>query len=135
MSSTRTVAILGAGGLGAAYASQFYTMDPASVAFIAADQRYERLKREGVMVNDMHYAIPVLGPDDPAPPADLIIVALKHHQLTGALPLLSRHVGDDTTILSVMNGLDSETMIGAMYGMQRVVYAIAIGIDAQRTRQ
>lgn len=133
MNSAKTVAIIGAGALGAAYASRFYAVDPSSVAFVATGERYERLKREGVTVNHTHYAIPVLGPEDPAPPADLIVVALKHHQLAGALPLLARRVGDQTAILSVMNGLDSEDMIGAAYGMDNVLYAIAVGIDAQRS--
>jgi 2-dehydropantoate 2-reductase len=36
-------------------------------------------------------------------------------------------------ILSVMNGLDSEAIIGAMYGEDKVLYTIAVGIDAQRS--
>ncbi len=132
MPSAKTVAIIGAGALGAAYASRFYAVDPSSVAFVAAADRYDRLKREGVIVNNTHYAIPVLGPEDPDPPADLIIVALKHHQLADALPLLNHRVGDNTALLSVMNGLDSEDLIGAAYGMEKVLYAISVGIDAQR---
>jgi len=90
MLPAKTVAIVGAGALGAAYASRFYDLNPSSVAFVAAGDRYDRLKRDGVVVNHTRYAIPVLGPEDPAPPADLIIVALKHHQLTDALPLLKQ---------------------------------------------
>ena len=84
------------------------------------------------MVNGQRYAIPVAEPDQPHIEADLIIVAVKHHHLHNALPDLDPFVGEQTTLLSVMNGLDSESIIGARFGMTRVVYAIAVGIDALR---
>lgn len=133
MTSAHTIAVLGAGALGAAYASRFYEMDASCISFIAAGERAERLKRDGVIVNHRHYAIPVLSPADSAPYPDLIIVALKHHQLAESLPLLNNRVGENTVILSVMNGLDSETMIAAAYGADKVLYTIAVGIDAQRS--
>ncbi len=132
MAHTPTIAILGAGALGAAYASRFYALDPGCVAFVAAGERYDRLTRDGVIVNGQPYAIPVLAPDDDTPPADLIIVALKHQHLAASLPDLKKRVDNHTVILSVMNGLDSEDMIGAVYGMDKVLYTIALGIDGQR---
>ncbi len=41
-------------------------------------------------------------------------------------------MGDSTTFLSVMNGLESEETIGSIYGMDKVLYAISLGIDAVR---
>jgi 2-dehydropantoate 2-reductase len=35
-------------------------------------------------------------------------------------------------VLSVMNGIDSEAMIGARVGMDKVLYCIAVGMDALR---
>ncbi len=127
-----TVCILGAGAMGAAYASMFYDMDSSCISLAAAGERYNRLNSDGLTVNGKHYAIPALAPEDTSPPADLIIVALKHHHLPEALPLLKNRVGDRTMILSVMNGLDSEAVIGEAYGKDKVLYTIAVGIDAQR---
>ena len=62
----------------------------------------------------------------------LIIVALKSHNLAEAVPYLKNLVGAHTTIISVMNGLDSEEYLGSVYGMDKVLYAIAVGIDAVR---
>ena len=84
------------------------------------------------MVNNKHYAIRVLSPEDPSPPADLIIVALKHQHLSGAMDTLKNRVGGDTVILSVMNGLDSEAILGSVYGDDKLVYAIAVGTDPRR---
>ena len=35
-------------------------------------------------------------------------------------------------ILSVMNGLDSEQILGSVYGMDKVLYTVSVGIDALR---
>ena len=126
------VAILGAGALGASYASQFCQAPGYTTVLVAGGARHARLEREGLVVNDVRYCLPVHHPGEAAPPADLIIVALKHHQLEGALHDLHGLVGKDTTILSVMNGLDSERMLGAVYGMDKVLYTISVGIDAVR---
>jgi 2-dehydropantoate 2-reductase len=132
LTNIKSVVILGAGAMGAAYASRFYEMDSSCVALAASGERYQRLKAEGLVVNNKHYAIPVLSPDDASPTADLIIVALKHHHLAKALSDLKNRVGDNTVFLSIMNGLDSEPTIGSVYGDDKVVYATAVGIDAQR---
>jgi 2-dehydropantoate 2-reductase len=134
MASIRNISILGAGALGAAYASQFFEVDPDSVSFIARGERYFRLKTHGVVVNDRHYQIPVVSPEEQAPPADLVIVALKHQHLQAALPDLKHQIGDQTLVISVMNGLDSEQRIGDLYGHGKMLYAISLGIDAVRER-
>ena len=59
-------------------------------------------------------------------------MTLKHHHLPEAVGDLERLVGDRTTIVSVMNGLDSEEYIGSFYGMDRMLYAVSVGIDALR---
>ncbi|MFN2125812.1 MAG: ketopantoate reductase family protein [Candidatus Promineifilaceae bacterium] len=129
----KRIAILGAGGLGAAYGSRFLDGPGFETQFIARGERLERLRRDGLIVNGRLLDPPVIDPDDAeVKTADLIIVALKQHHLAGALPDLDRFVGEQTIILSVMNGLDSEALIGARYGMEKTLYAIALGIDALR---
>lgn len=132
MTASPSIAILGAGAMGAAFASVFYALDPACVAFVARGERLAKLATEGVIVNGKPYPIPVLAAGEEVPPVDLVIVALKHHQLAEALPDLRGCVGENTVFVSVMNGLDSEPLIGDVYGAEKVLYAISVGIDAQR---
>jgi 2-dehydropantoate 2-reductase len=127
-----TVTIIGAGAVGGSYASILYDWNPRCVSVVAGGSRYERLNREGLIVNGKPYPIPVLRPEDLSPPADLIIVAVKHHHLDAAIKEMKNRVGDETTILSVMNGIESEERIGAAYGMDKLLYATSVGIDAQR---
>ena len=83
-----------------------------------------------MIVNGKRYVIPVVLPEEP--PADLIIVAVKYHHLDAAIQDMRNKVGPETTIISVMNGIESEERIGAVYGMEKVLYAVSVGIDALR---
>jgi 2-dehydropantoate 2-reductase len=124
------VAIIGAGAMGAAYAAMFTDAVGFSVCFVARGKRYERLKDKALTINDKLYNIPVVHPDKATEPADLILVALKHHHLAAAVGDIKALVGADTIILSVMNGLESEETIAATCGMDKLVLAVAVGIDA-----
>jgi 2-dehydropantoate 2-reductase len=132
MSDHKSIVILGAGAMGAMYASIFYDKNPSCVAFAATGERYQQLAVNGVVVNNVHYPIPVLSPEDHSPPADLVIVALKDQHLSNGLSALKNRVGGETVILSIMNGLDSESIIGSVYGDEKLVYAIAVGTDPRR---
>lgn len=132
MPDIHKVAILGAGAMGAYFAAQFFDCSSFSTFLIANGQRLERLKKDGLVVNGKPYAIPAIHPDEADSPVDLILVALKHHQLADAVRNLGKLVGDSTLFLSVMNGLESEEYIGSIYGMEKVLYAISVGIDALR---
>lgn len=132
MTTKYRIVIQGAGAMGSAYACKFFDHDPNSIAFSASGERYERLKNDGLIINKKQYFIPVYSPEDKPVYPDLIIIALKHQHLKQALPDLQNLVGPNTVILSVMNGLDSEKIIGKVYGMEKLVLAISVGIDAQR---
>ena len=131
MEPIQNIAVIGAGALGAIYGSLLQQTGPGSVCFVAGDGRGDRLQREGVVVNGERFLIPVRSPEESSP-ADLVIVAVKHYQLDQAIEDMKRSVGPGTAILSVMNGIDSEERIGAVYGMDKVLYGLALGIDAVR---
>ncbi len=128
----KTVAIVGAGAMGAAYASMFSDAGGFSLFFLARGERYQKLKKRPLKVNGRSYSIPVFQPEEVESPVDFVLVALKHHHLPEALKDIKAVVGAETIILSVMNGLESEQIVGSVCGMDKMVYAIAVGIDAVR---
>jgi len=132
MDKIQKIAVLGAGAMGAYFASRFFDTPGFSMVLIAKGKRFDKLKREGLVVNGKSYSIPVIHPDEATSPADLVIVAVKHHHLEEAVQGLEKLVGDSTTIISVMNGLESEEYIGSIYGMDKVLYAVSVAIDAVR---
>jgi 2-dehydropantoate 2-reductase len=132
MQEIQKVAILGTGAVGAYFAACFQESLELSVVLIADGRRYEKLKKDGIVINGKPYLFPVVRPSEAESPADLILVALKNHHLKEAIPNLGKLVGEETIFLSMMNGLESEEYIGSIYGMQKVLYAISLGIDAVR---
>ena len=132
MGEIKRVAILGAGAIGSFFAGRFYDAPDFSTFLIAKGPRLERLNKNGIVVNGKKFFIPVLDPDETQEPVDLIIVALKQPHLEEAMQGLENLIGDSTIFVSFMNGLDSEEYIGSIYGMDKVLYGISLGIDALR---
>ena len=131
---TAKVAILGLGAMGAYFASRFLATPGVATCVVADGERNRRLQNNGIRVNGELYSPPLYRPGEATDPADLIVVALKHQHLPEALPGLRNLVGPQTTIVSVMNGLDSEAIIAAEYGTDKVLYTISVGIDAVREK-
>lgn len=132
MPSIKTIAILGAGAMGGAYGAMLATAPQLETMFVARGARAARLAQEGLAVNGRPLHLPVVTPEQATNPVDLVMVALKHHHLQTALPDLDPFVGEETTIVSVMNGLESEETIGARFGREKVLPAVAVGLDALR---
>ncbi|WP_321493847.1 ketopantoate reductase family protein [uncultured Desulfobacter sp.] len=131
LKSIEKIAIFGAGAMGAAYAGLFTDNSDLGVYFTARGDRFNRLDGAVITVNGRDYKIPVAHPDRVDCPFDLVLVALKHHHLTQpVLQDIKALTGPDTLILSVMNGLESEKLLGHACGLEKIVPAIAVGIDA-----
>jgi len=133
--------ISGLGAIGSAYAAKLYEMDPQCIKIIASRERIESYQKEGVRVNEklysFEYVIPAVVDTQTKVPdvqkADLIIVAVKYHQLQQAIKDISRFVGENTIILSLLNGITSEEIIGQEFGMDKLLYSFVVGTDAVRT--
>ncbi len=154
MNEIERVLIVGAGAVGAAVASIIHESDPHAVSVLADGERFDRYGRDGFLVNGRHYRFPVAAPGKPegttgsgAPragaahrPADLIILAVKHHHLSEAMEQMRSHVGPETTVLSLLNGISSEELLGEAFGPGPGApdgcglppYAMILGIDAVR---
>lgn len=127
------VAILGAGALGAVYANLFHTAG-ITTKLVAKGERFQRLQRDGIYINNIHYPVPVLNTEQAelSYKADLIIVATKYYHLNTALPDLANVVHENTIFISLLNGLNSEAIIGELYGHEKMLLSIAMNLDARR---
>ena len=131
----RRVAIIGMGALGIMY-GHFLSkaLGDLSLVFIADKRRQENYAREGVFFNGEACRFTFMDPsEEPEKPADLLIFATKGTQLEQAIEDARRHVGGDTVIISFLNGITSEQIIGQAFGMEHVVYCVVQGTDATRT--
>jgi len=127
------IAVLGAGGLGAVYANTFH-LAGLETKLVAKGERFNRLERDGVYINDVQYHIPVLNASTHQNnfEADLVIVATKYHQLESALPDLDKLISPNTIFISLLNGLTSEKIIADHCKSNNVLLSIAMNLDARR---
>ena len=129
----RNVVIVGAGAVGASLAAQLVDCDANRVFFAAGGERLARLQEAPLYVNGELLDVGVLPIDSAAVDVDLLILTVKAPQLAGALVEIERLVGEGTTILSLLNGIESEAEIAAVYGWKRTLYGFVVGIDATRS--
>ncbi|MDN5284526.1 MAG: 2-dehydropantoate 2-reductase [Mucilaginibacter sp.] len=124
--------ILGLGAIGATYAAKLYDMDPGIVKIIASPERIASLQKAGCTVNGKSYSFDFITPDEERPPADLIIIAVKSLHLQKAIQDIKGFVGKDTVVISLLNGISSEELIGQEIGMNHLLFAYGVGMDAVR---
>ena len=127
-----SVAVVGAGALGAMYAAHLADAG-IDVTFVATGDRADRLRRAELTVNGTPYDIPVVDPTTGGhAPFDLVLVAVKAQQIDDSLDLVAPVVDERTTFLSVLNGLDSERVIGERFAPEQVLLSIALAMDSDR---
>ncbi len=132
MKEIKKITIVGLGAIGGAYASRLHDAYPESVRIIANKERIERYSREGFMINDKKYDFKYISPEEKNNYADLIIVSVKYHHLNEAINDMKNQVGPDTIIISLMNGINSEEIIGREFGMSKLLYGLCVAIDGVR---
>jgi len=126
-------ALIGLGAIGLTFGNQIQKNLPGSLTVIADAGRIERYTREGVYCNGEPCAFRYMTPEEkPERPADLVLIAVKFGALEEAVRAISRHVGPDTVILSLLNGISSEEIVGRVYGMDKMLLSVAQGMDATR---
>lgn len=125
------VTIVGMGALGILYGNALAKcLGREKVTFLAEGERLERLRREGAWCNGAACDFQVS--DHLEGPAELLLFAVKAPDLAEAMDLAAPWVGDDTVILSLLNGVTSEETLSQTFGPEKVLYAVAQGMDAVR---
>lgn len=118
-----TVALIGLGAMGVFFAPRFQkTLGDDNFCVIAEGSRKERLTTRGVTVNGVNYRFRVCEPGE-GTPADLVIMAVKNTGLEQAIKDIRQFVGEQTQILCVMNGVESEERLAAVYGWNHIMYS------------
>ena len=124
------IRIAGMGALGVMY-GDFIKEQGGDISFVMDKQRLEKYRGQEVLCNGRSQIFQ-MEESSQASPADLVIVAVKYGGLQSVIETIQNSVGENTVILSVMNGIISEEMLAARYGWDKVIYAIAEGMDAMK---
>ncbi|MDO4313744.1 MAG: ketopantoate reductase family protein [Eubacteriales bacterium] len=118
-----SVALIGLGAMGVFFAPRLQaTLGDEDFCVIAEGSRKERLQTRGVTLNGRNYKFTICEPKE-GTPKDLIIMAVKYTGLEQAIQDIRQFVGENTQILCVMNGVESEARVAAEFGWEHILYS------------
>jgi 2-dehydropantoate 2-reductase len=132
MREIQNVYIIGLGAIGGAYGSRIMENCPETLKILAGSGRFDKYVKDGVSVNGKKIPFTYVKPGVTEEKADLIMIAVKNHHLDQTINDISSLVDPDTIILSLLNGITSEEMIGSVFGMEKMLYSFCVGTDAVR---
>ncbi|MEC9238292.1 MAG: 2-dehydropantoate 2-reductase [Chloroflexota bacterium] len=118
------IAVMGAGGIGGCYGG-LLAQAGNDVTLIARGAHLAAIKEKGLQLiqPEGDFTVAVAATDDPSQvgPVELVIFSVKAHQNSIAVPLIEPLIGEDTTILTIQNGVESADELGQDYGAERVL--------------
>jgi 2-dehydropantoate 2-reductase len=102
------ICIYGAGAIGG-YMGVLLSRAGAEVSLVARGAHLEAMQRNGVklLIDDKEYVAHLRCTDDPAELGrqDLVVIALKAHSVSRAVPAMRPLIGNDTALLTAVNGI------------------------------
>ena len=119
----KKVTLIGLGAMGAFFAPGLERILGGNFRVLAGGERKDRLETKGVTLNGVTHFFKLISPEEEGDPADLILIAVKDGGLDQAIQDIRNQVGPDTRILSVLNGIDSEERVAAVYGWEHMLYS------------
>lgn len=127
MRDIENVLICGLGAIGSIYADKIK-----GAKILVDNDRLERYKKNPTTFNGKVMELDYVLPSRTDFKADLIIIATKYNGLAEVIENIQNFVGEDTLILSLLNGVTSEKIIAERYGAEKLVYSYFIGHSAVR---
>lgn len=126
----KTVTLIGAGAVGAVVASSLNKLlGRKNVECLADGERRARYEQNGIFINGERQDFNFTESKN-AQKSDLIIIATKNPQLPEALGMMKNAYGENTIILSLLNGIQSEKDIADVYGGKNVLYSFVISLNS-----
>ena len=117
------VALLGAGAVGAYFIWGLSEKMGDNFCVIAKGERKKRLEKDGIIINGKHYSLNVKEPQE-LTGVDLILVAGKQEALHEMLSDIQCMMRKETIVMSLLNGVTSEEIIGAVIGKEHILYSV-----------
>lgn len=133
MKEIKNVLIIGLGAIGSIYATKLHDFDSGCVRILLDKSRYEKYSRDGIIFNGKKYNFNYVLDTETNFKADLILIATKAADFEKASDMIKNFVGQDTIILSLLNGISSEEILFKKYGKENVLYSYFIGNSSMKS--
>ena len=135
MNEIKNVIICGLGAIGSIYAVKISQLKDINLKILLNKERITKYKQTPTIFNSKTYNFDYITEDSKSFFADLIIIATKNNGLTEAIRGIRKFVGENTVILSLLNGIKSEEQIASVYGKEKVLFSYYIGHTSTRTER
>ncbi len=131
------ILIMAAGAVGGYYGSLLARADN-DVVFVARRDNLEAIRKHGLRVNSVNsgnFTLRAKAVDslDGGWTADLTLFCVKSYQNAPAIETIAPAIGDDTTILTLQNGIGSGSDLSAAFGADKVLLGAAY-VDASHPK-
>lgn len=127
------VAIVGLGALGILYAQHFTDkLGKEKVRVIVNEERKKRYEEQGIYSNGERCDFQYVLESEKGKPADLVLVTVKGTSLEQGIETARNQVGSQTVIVSALNGISSEEILGEAFGAEKIIPCVSQGMDAVR---
>ena len=130
MEKIKNVMIVGLGALGTLYADAVENTEGRDLYVLVDKDRKERYEKEGRYFRGEKVDYKYITPEDKigdGEPADLIMICTKSNGMYEAVDMIENFVGEETIIMSLMNGVTVEELLNDKYGVEHTIYAIYLG--------
>jgi len=133
MKEIKTVGVIGLGALGTLYAVTLtQALGKDHVLVLADRERTARYLRDGMWYNGARCDLNYTDAASVTEPVDVLLFAVKFTGLSAVIETCRHLVGPETTLISVLNGIASEPMLGEAFGMEQVVWCVAQKMSARK---
>ena len=118
----RTVALIGAGAVGAFFIRGLRDTLGDNFCIIAEGERAQRLREKGLVINGEEVFPNVCTPEEAAG-ADLILITTKYSGFRQILDSVKLMTAPHTVVVSALNGIDSEETLAELIGEKHLLNA------------
>lgn len=129
----KKVGVIGAGSVGSVLISHLYPAYGDNFYLLATGTRAERLRKNGISINDEILTPQVYSDPSQNISLDLLVIAVKSYSLEAVIedirPLINKH----TIILPLLNGITATDTLKESFPNNPVFYGVMIRTDAHRT--
>ncbi len=129
----QSTALVGLGAIGILYAAQISARAPATLRVVADAARIARYRADPPSFNGRRLDLNYVTPENPGPPAGLVLVAVKSTALRDSIPVIAAVVDEHTQILPLLNGITAQDILAETFGWARVLYGFVYCESSMRT--
>lgn len=129
----KKIGVIGAGSVGSVLISKLYPAYGDDFYLLATNERAERLKKNGLSINDHVFHPQVYCDPSQDIALDLLIIAVKSYSLPSVIEDIRPLLRKETIILPLLNGITATETLQEAFPDNHVLYGVMIRTDAHRT--